>query len=722
MDTENSRKKVYSYEREIKNLESKVEHCPPTDTKPLCREFQKGNCKFGMKCKFQHVLSSNTSKVIQLCQYFVRTGTCKYGEQCRYSHKVTQENRSKLETDTGDSKSFIISRLKELYSSQALLQNGLERLWAEIPLQQKCIPNWHGILKSNDVDSGGLHSLRRFMVGSIYALQTSHGAQDLLSKIETHPQFFNNFVNKVINYPCSTVDLSFQSLLVPFVIMLTHSNIQNSSLPHLANQLYSAVNNQSSRLIKVYVNCLKDYISNYPISWKQSPDNFFLPQTIVQMFLPFVHLLVLLYTKFPPHTIVGKDVSDSFETMFDIIINWRQLLEDKLYATELLGIETDFAIDAVQKKLKELTSIIEFMEQKFVFLKKLEIYTPINYTTKRSALPYEDSEVMQNEYAMFPRHDNDFAEISNIRVMPTMNEILCPHPPFLPGNRLFNRNAHWLEPGPHRLLDTHFRLLREDMTRSVRESINNLVLDLRDGRVPTVQNGSALYHNAAIVELEVEKRNGQLLTTVKFDAPVTHKNISLKEYWTTSKRLEYGVLICLLLQHRQSGDFELFFGTVVNKDPALLAANASIQVSIAGNNCFGISSFITNVHNSKTPHFLLEASRIVINTYSPILEALRAMNPALLPFKEYLCPKELPQNKVDVKPPLYAQATNFRFNLSHLTKGRELFLIPRLDRSKQNCIAELKQFSTLDEGQCNALVAALSSEIICIQGPPGTFF
>ena len=61
-----------------------------------------------------------------------------------------------------------------------------------------------------------------------------------------------------------------------------------------------------------------------------------------------------------------------------------------------------------------------------------------------------------------PRHDNDFADIRDIRIAPTHDELLCPLPPYLPV---------FLPTAPHHLpvnsmqrhLDIQFRLLREEM-------------------------------------------------------------------------------------------------------------------------------------------------------------------------------------------------------------------------------------------------------------------
>ena len=62
-----------------------------------------------------------------------------------------------------------------------------------------------------------------------------------------------------------------------------------------------------------------------------------------------------------------------------------------------------------------------------------------------------------------PRHDNDFVDISRIRVAPTHQELVCREQPFLPAN---------IPGAPHpfpadsmeRILDIQFRLLREELT------------------------------------------------------------------------------------------------------------------------------------------------------------------------------------------------------------------------------------------------------------------
>lgn len=62
-----------------------------------------------------------------------------------------------------------------------------------------------------------------------------------------------------------------------------------------------------------------------------------------------------------------------------------------------------------------------------------------------------------------PRHDNDFANIVEIRICPTSDELMCPVSPYLPVT--VPAAPHHLPAGSmERHLDTQFRLLREDLT------------------------------------------------------------------------------------------------------------------------------------------------------------------------------------------------------------------------------------------------------------------
>lgn len=84
-----------------------------------------------------------------------------------------------------------------------------------------------------------------------------------------------------------------------------------------------------------------------------------------------------------------------------------------------------------------------------------------------------------------PRHDNDRALISDIRILPTLSEILCnERSDFLPMRHDPNFPSKHHETGILRLLDSQFRLLREDTSGVLRDSIRSIL-----------KNWNTLVHN-----------------------------------------------------------------------------------------------------------------------------------------------------------------------------------------------------------------------------------
>lgn len=59
------------------------------------------------------------------------------------------------------------------------------------------------------------------------------------------------------------------------------------------------------------------------------------------------------------------------------------------------------------------------------------------------------------------RHDNDKADMSEIKIIPTEDEIRSNHPKYLPLTHL--EMPHFLSDQAQRHIDTHFRLLPHDI-------------------------------------------------------------------------------------------------------------------------------------------------------------------------------------------------------------------------------------------------------------------
>ena len=75
-----------------------------------------------------------------------------------------------------------------------------------------------------------------------------------------------------------------------------------------------------------------------------------------------------------------------------------------------------------------------------------------------------------------PRHDNDHADILQIRVEPSHAELVCTVAPYLPANMPVAPHHHRSD-SMERLLDIQFRLLREELLLAILHSLYDVVSD-----------------------------------------------------------------------------------------------------------------------------------------------------------------------------------------------------------------------------------------------------
>ena len=206
------------------------------------------------------------------------------------------------------------------------------------------------------------------------------------------------------------------------------------------------------------------------------------------------------------------------------------------------------------------------------------------------------------------------------------------------------------------------------------------------------------------------------------------KSISERQkWWGDSKRLEEGILLCLL--SLDAARVSPLFFTVSEK-------------SIATSNHYGLSSdktqatitaklathletdlgLMTRLSCQKQSGLLLEFPGVLLMTFIPILENLQSMQRwSRLPFRQWILPSQ-GTSHFDITPPLYARGQNFTFSLQCIMKDTEDDFSLESTASTNSSIAVdvLEARTNLDRGQCEALIAALTREFAFIQGPPGT--
>lgn len=350
-----------------------------------------------------------------------------------------------------------------------------------------------------------------------------------------------------------------------------------------------------------------------------------------------------------------------------------------------------------------------------------------------------------------PRHDNDHAQIQDIQIVPTQAELTCERPPFLPSNDVPGA-LHHLPPGWSRLLDTHFRLNREDMIDQLRKGIV-IFLEALHKTTPDNQGGLLnrkrlrqlvgqdvsvnAYGNVEFLGTNVENQyRGSI--RVSFDQPPQIKGkpvLQRRIFWERSRRrLIQNSLVCFIYPEEGQGDvgsqdpnnreLRLSLGVIHTRDFAEMAKNAEkavIHVTMANNTdyCQLVRAVKKKVISPKDV-FMVESMGGYFESYRPILQALQTIEPGTMPFGKYLAPTEGQPTSGSftlVDPPRYALAPGFEFDLGVLLQSRvRCHLNVRDTSSRQRAVAALRTHSLIDDTQSQALVDSLCREVALICG------
>ncbi|CAD6574519.1 MAG: hypothetical protein ASARMPRED_006796 [Alectoria sarmentosa] len=338
------------------------------------------------------------------------------------------------------------------------------------------------------------------------------------------------------------------------------------------------------------------------------------------------------------------------------------------------------------------------------------------------------------------RHDNDKADITKIKILPTEDEIRSDHAEFLPSSD--RDQPHFLADEVERHLDTQFRLLRHDVLGELSQAVGGMMVALEAD--PTfIENPKLnLGNTRAYVNLQAhiryvsfERRRG-LEVQIAFLQPFPLRKKSSSErrrWWEETKRLEEGILLVFLFIDDAKPSLLFFMVsqkcTDANKDFGLSskAHLATITAKLATPNQSNLEKLI-RLSASNTQGILVEFPGVLPATFVPILESIQNMQrSSRLPFRQWILPDRVATyndrpKAFDVPPPLYTRSSGFRFSLQPILKdaGDEFAIDPRSPPDDINTIGELERRTNLDRGQCQALAAALTREFAFIQGPPGT--
>ena len=346
-----------------------------------------------------------------------------------------------------------------------------------------------------------------------------------------------------------------------------------------------------------------------------------------------------------------------------------------------------------------------------------------------------------------PRHDNDHANIFDIKILPTTEEIQSLRLEYLPSSDPAKQHL----PGLAGLLDRQFRLLREDTVGQLRDAVQTEFQRLSkpanlEPSLKRQNNGvrNITYQNVALLRLEVDRRRG-LQLVAEFDQPPALARKGAKEreeWWKNTKQLQIDAFVCFVSStgraifcsvcdpiptprrksrnDQQDEDFISEDSEDLEERPNLFrhAQRASVvlgPLEESSEDVTWINDHLGKFRNLRQS--LVEFPGILLPSFQPTLQAIQKMSRTLdLPFSQFLAPEIQRGMDVEIPLPAYSRRQGFAFDLEPLTNGAQL----RLTTGQPFDDTVLRERSTLDAAQLLSTVNALRSSIALIQGPPGT--
>ncbi|KAJ7651473.1 hypothetical protein DFH06DRAFT_1207067 [Mycena polygramma] len=350
-----------------------------------------------------------------------------------------------------------------------------------------------------------------------------------------------------------------------------------------------------------------------------------------------------------------------------------------------------------------------------------------------------------------PRHDNDHADIADIRIAPTHEELISHFTPFLPGN--FHDAPHHLPAeSMERLLDIQFRLLREELTAPLRTSVQLVCQDLANPSPRSImsqlmKSGGGKYRGHSDGQDQVMFN---VYTNVRFSPLVPDwRGLSVQltvntppgrarqskagarvAFWEgmSGKRLIQGGLVALVWQTGSRVDVHL--GIIASSLRELTESARKSDVDVSVRVVFfdpaveiRILNILKNPSVAQTGTKVLVEATVMYEAIRPFLEALR-VEPESLPFAQYVVHRGRDfLSAITVAPPRYALVPGFKYQLASLFPAEAGIDDLKLDVSDPMSIASAGahlRTSRLDESQAKAVIDTLTRELAMIQGPPGT--
>ncbi|CUA71425.1 NFX1-type zinc finger-containing protein 1 [Mus musculus] [Rhizoctonia solani] len=692
---------------------------PPPPPRDVCRDFQRGNCPRGDACRFSHAPAPSGPGANSAAPPTFRDGSSRPEDANLNFPGLSNDKFSVAGTNHTPGQthhflkqyvedSFRFSTTAQVYRFVSLLCNASSRnsSWTlEEGQNHLCeLVRGNGILRLGDA----------------------------------------------IRFPAETDrPWSFQKGYIPILTYLSSDWVTKSRINTEVNALYGHVHNEFQVIRDTIITNMQRLMAAR--NFGEGPAS---PLSGKQVFkIIFVTLFEYL-TRFKDATIKHPDIRDMVEQIADWFEEWVTALESNPpFSDECATYDRDkrqLIVNNIRADKERVLRIVQ--RERVLLVNREERPTRQGATTEGLIATLQrncDYDGPGERRERGARHDNDRVSISDIRVAPTNDELVCQDDPFLPGN--FAEAPHFYDPkSVERLVDVQFRLLREELIAPIRMATQLILSDLAKPDKATttlskfIQEGGGRYRAPANAQESVifsvfpnvtfqplVLNNRGTSVGIEFDTPPGKARDKLAqaraEYWeqVSKKRLMLGGLVALIWKD-QSGAVDIYVGTVASTPRDLAEAAKKSKDRIALRVSFfdaaaelRIVQSLQNRRENTGIKVLIEAP-VFYEGIRPFLEALKA-DPERLPFSQYL----VHQSKTELKQtmvaaPLYSRTPGFSFELKDLFPDSAgvptLRMITTNPDSVANARAQLVRRSRLDPSQADAVVDSLTRELSLIQG------
>ncbi|EME78551.1 uncharacterized protein MYCFIDRAFT_37116 [Pseudocercospora fijiensis CIRAD86] len=603
----------------------------------------------------------------QPCRYFA-AGKCRFGDACRFSHEATGK-----ETSQGDARHR--PRTADIHP--------LLKTW------RFSIPKQSDRLRSTPLGDGALAT---FLDQTLQLIESSYeNLQRVISDLATDAGLIR--MRELLDRPYDTLSddrlaATWEKLLLPYFKVLSHDNVLQSSVLEvrhatLLNDLYGVSGRQGANVFKAVARHLVAGVAEDELGIS-------------------IAVLALMLEK-NSSAKVNEEICAAAEVLV-ALLDLSKL--DRATTRHLRTIKTALELGFEIPELVSKVAATKTNDIKPTF-------------TLAQDMPGELS-------SQGPRHDNDFPDIRDIQILPTIEEVISPRSEYLPREN----PSDWHIDGLPGLIDRQFRLVREDTVGQLRDAARVQLERLQNPLATISSEGQGArvysYNNVMLEDVFFNDQKG-LMFLFSFDQPQNLKGKSVtfrQEWWKESRRLGSESLICLLSTAGEA-TFLVVIGSdrdskkvrsrySLASDPLRAYVIAQVPGSDPGQTTRFLSRCTTQAVAARS---IIEFPGVILPAFEPTLKALQSMANTLdLPFAEILLPT---QNQISLPPPAYSLRNGFKFDLRSLLSDDER------DDLQQNSGGErvpqaLIDRSILDDAQRKAVKHALENSFTLIQGPPGT--